>query len=74
MMKTNDGPCPVCGSTMTWDLEDERYECRGVVQHCFELKLELELEGEGARRQVRLVASGSGEDAELFSTYPWPEP
>lgn len=59
--------CPVCQGALSWDPEDERYECDGVVQHCYAV------EGEGAGRELMLIASDSGEDAELFSTYPWPE-
>lgn len=59
--------CPVCGAAMDWDKEDERFECAGPVQHCFTA------EGSGPGRELMLAASGSGEDAELFSTYPWPE-
>ena len=59
--------CPVCGSTMSWDTEDQRFECSGLVQHCYTV------EGTGPARELMLTASGSGEDAELFSTYPWPE-
>lgn len=56
--------CPVCGAAMTWDPEDDRYECAGPVEHCFTV------EEEGGQRQLMLTASSSGEDAELFSTYP----
>lgn len=59
-------PCPVCNEALTWDGDDERFECVGMVQHCYTV------EGAGAGRQLMLTASGSGEDAELFSTYPWP--
>ncbi len=59
--------CPVCGYDLTWDGGDERYECKGPVQHCYTV------EGSGAARELMLTASASGEDAELFSTYPFPE-
>lgn len=58
--------CPLCEEPMSWDDADGRYECGGRVQHCFTA------EGEGSSRVLRLVATDSGEDAELFSTYPWP--
>ncbi len=58
--------CPLCGAAMEWDPVDGRFECRGVVQHCYTV------EGNGPQRELVLVASGSGEDAELFSTWPWP--
>lgn len=58
--------CPVCHASMKWDPEDERFECTGVIQHCYVT------DGEGPARQLMLTASSSGEDAELFSTYPWP--
>ena len=62
------GPaCPVCGFAMSWDPEDDRFECAGPVQHCYTV------EGAGPARELLLTASSSGEDAELFSTYPWPE-
>jgi hypothetical protein len=67
-MSTDDAPpCPVCGSEMNFDPVDERFECVGVVQHCYVV------EGEGAGRCLLLTATGSGEDALLFSSYPWPE-
>ena len=56
--------CPVCGEPMRWDPGDERWECTGVVQHCF-----IE-ETEGGRQWLVLTASTSGEDAELFSRWP----
>jgi hypothetical protein len=59
-------PCPLCAALMSYDPEDGRWECRGVVQHCFVDQ------GEGADRELLLTASSSGEDAELFSTYPFP--
>ena len=52
---------------MSFDPEDDRWECGGVVQHCYTV------EGQGAERALLLTASGSGEDALLFSTYAWPE-
>jgi len=58
--------CPVCAAPMSWDPVDERWECAGVVQHCF-----VE-EEDGGRRWLVLTASGSGEDAELFSRWPFP--
>ncbi len=58
--------CPVCGAPMAWDPADGRFECTGTVQHCFGV------EGNGADRSLVLMASGSGEDAELFSTWSWP--
>lgn len=67
MTRQPSPPCPVCAATMKWDPEDERHECTGMVQHCFTV------EGSGPGRQLMLTASSSGEDAELFSTYPWPE-
>ncbi len=67
MSQEKVGACPVCASPLVWDSEDERYECQGVVQHCYDA------EGEGPARVLLLTASSSGEDAELFSTYPWPE-
>ncbi len=65
-MTTKVDRCPVCASPVTWDPEDERFECRGVVQHCFVEELD------GAERVLMLVASSSGEDADLFSTWSWP--
>jgi len=51
---------------MSWDSGDGRWECSGVIQHCY-----LE-EVDGARRWLVLTASSSGEDAELFSRWPFP--
>ncbi len=60
-------PCPVCGSAMRYDPEDRRVECQGYGGHCYQIT------GEGPSRELMLTASNSGEDADLFSTYPWPE-
>ncbi len=59
--------CPLCGAGMTWDPVDERFECSGIVQHCYVT------EGNGRQRVLVLVASGSGEDCDLFETFPWPQ-
>ncbi|NOZ93711.1 MAG: hypothetical protein GXP47_03085 [Acidobacteria bacterium] len=58
--------CPLCGARTRWDSTDERFECDGIVQHCFVA------EGNGRERVLVLVASGSGEDCDLFETFPWP--
>jgi hypothetical protein len=58
--------CPVCGEALTLDSEDERWECKGITQHCFRER------GHGLSRSLVLVATDSGEDAELFTVYPWP--
>jgi len=58
--------CPLCAAAMEWDPVDGRFECGGVVQHCYVV------EGNGEDRRLVLVASGSGEDAELFTSWPWP--
>ncbi len=64
MSEPPDLTCPVCGARMFWDAEDGRWECGGVVQHCFVEEVEA------GRRVLVLTASGSGEDAELFSRWP----
>lgn len=66
-MPSQAPPCPVCQAPMRWDPEDQRFECQGVIQHCYLV------EGAGQARSLLLSASASGEDAELFSTYAWPE-
>jgi len=58
--------CPVCNESTEWDAEQKRYECTGLCQHCFLVK------GHGMSRSLLLIASDSGEDAELFTLYPWP--
>lgn len=60
------GPCPLCGSELRWDEDDLRFECGGPVQHYFVA------EGYGSERKLLLIATGSGEDAELYTAYPWP--
>lgn len=59
-------PCPVCAEKMVFDPEDDRWECAGMTQHCFRQR------GSGLSRSLVLVASDSGEDAELYTLYPWP--
>ena len=59
-------PCPVCDALMEWDKDSERYVCQGMVQHCYTVQ------GEKGQRELMLTASDSGEDADLFSTYPFP--
>lgn len=61
-----DVPCPVCGALMEWNKDSERYVCQGMVQHCYTVQ------GEEGRQELMLTASDSGEDAALFSTYPFP--
>lgn len=60
-------PCPVCEGKLKYDPEDKRWECDGLGQHCYKQS------GEGLGRHLMLTASDSGEDADLFSMYPWPE-
>ena len=60
-------PCPVCGDQLHWDPDDKRWECVGMFQHCFKQ------EGSGFARSLVLVATDSGEDAELYEVYPWPD-
>ncbi len=66
MFKPKPPKCPVCGESTEWDEEQQRYECVGMPQHCFQVK------GRGLSRSLMLTASDSGEDAELFTLYPWP--
>lgn len=58
--------CPLCGAPTRWGSTDERFEWDGIVQHCFVAG------GNGRERALVLVASGWGEDCDLFATFPWP--
>jgi hypothetical protein len=66
MSKPRAPKCPVCEEKTQWDEQQQRYECEGLSQHCFQVK------GRGLSRSLMLIASDSGEDAELFTLYPWP--
>ena len=59
--------CPVCGDKMEFDPEDKRFECEGLGKHCFTVT------GSGLGRTLMLTASNSGEDCDLFATFPWPD-
>lgn len=67
MTMRHEPPCPMCGSPMGWEPDEELFTCLGPAAHRFLV------EGWGAERVLVLAGSTGDPGAEPLSRWSCPE-